>query len=155
MAEKPAVELYRRVLAAWNNGNAEEMASPFAEFGSIVGFDGSMVNGRTAIRAHLAPIFKGRPTPAYVAKIREVRPLGDRAALLRAVVGMIPPAKTDINPELNAVQTLVAARHGPEWQIEIFQNTPAAFHGRPQEAEDLSAELRAVFQSHRLIDGAE
>jgi hypothetical protein len=28
--------------------------------------------------------------------------------------------------------------------IEMFQNTPAAFHGRPEEAEKLNAELRAL-----------
>ena len=29
-----------------------------------------------------------------------------------------------------------------KWKIISFQNTPAAFHGRPELAEQLSAELR-------------
>jgi len=28
------------------------------------------------------------------------------------------------------------------WRIALFQNTPAAFHGRPEAAKKLSAELR-------------
>jgi hypothetical protein len=28
------------------------------------------------------------------------------------------------------------------YRIEMFQNTPAAFHGRPEASERLSAELR-------------
>ena len=155
MAQKPAVELYRRVIEAWNDRNAENLAAPFSDAGSIVGFDGTVINGRAAIKAHLIPIFNGHATPVYICKIREVRPLGERAALLRAIAGMIPRAKTDIDPDLNAIQTIVAARHGPDWQIEMFHNTPAAFHDRPQEAEALNAELRGVLKSGKLILGAE
>jgi hypothetical protein len=36
--------------------------------------------------------------------------LSPDVVLLRAVVGMIPPGQSDLNPDANAVQTLVAAR---------------------------------------------
>jgi uncharacterized protein (TIGR02246 family) len=77
-------------------------------------------------------------------KIREVKSLGPDVALLRAVVGMIPPGKTDINPATNAIQTLVALRQAESWKIALFQNTPAQFHGRPDDASALTEELQAL-----------
>ena len=38
---------------------------------------------------------------------REIRFLSADVALLRAVVGMVPPGQSDLRPELNAIQTLV------------------------------------------------
>jgi hypothetical protein len=57
---------------------------------------------------------------------------------------MVAPGNSDINPTLNAVQSLVAVRRDDTWQIQLFQNTPAAFHGRPAEVEALTEELRRV-----------
>jgi hypothetical protein len=42
------------------------------------------------------------------------------------------------------VQTLVAVRQGDAWRIASFQNTPAAFHGRPEAVEELTRELREL-----------
>jgi uncharacterized protein (TIGR02246 family) len=70
--------------------------------------------------------------------------LSPDVVLLRAVVGMIPPGQSDLNPDANAVQTLVAARRDGRWRIDLFHNTPAAFHGRPEERQKLTDELRRV-----------
>ncbi len=64
-------------------------------------------------------------------------------ALLRANTGLIPPGKDDIDPALNAVQSMVAVRKGGAWKIALFQNTPAAFHERPDAVKKLTEELRA------------
>lgn len=142
-AEVPARALYQRVLDAWNRRSASDFAACFAETGSIVGFDGSPSQGRDEIAGHLAPIFSDHPTAAYVAIVREVREIGPGVALLRAVAGMVPPGQNDINPAVNSIQTMVATAHGADWRIQMLQTTPAAFHGRPEVAEALSAELRA------------
>jgi hypothetical protein len=42
------------------------------------------------------------------------------------------------------VQVLVAVRRADVWRVAFFQNTPAQFHGRPELAEALTAELRAL-----------
>jgi uncharacterized protein (TIGR02246 family) len=76
--------------------------------------------------------------------VREVRFLTPDVAVLRAVAGLVPAGTRDLNPDLNAVQSLVAARHGGQWRVELYQNTPAAFHGRPEESAALTAELRAL-----------
>ncbi len=137
-------DLYQRLLDAWNARDATTYAVLFSEKGNIVGFDGSVVDGRAAIGEHLSQIFADHVTAAYMGKVREVRFLDGDTALLRAVVGMVPPGATDINPAANAIQSMVACRANGTWQIELFQNTPAQFHGRPEEAERLTAELRAL-----------
>lgn len=136
--------LYRQLLDRWNRQDALGLAALFAEEGSIVGFDGSAVDGRLAIEMHLVPIFNRHPTPTYIAKVREVRLLAQDVVLLRAVAGMIPRGKADLDPALNAVQSLLARQGRDGWRIELFQNTPAAFHGRPEESAALTAELRAL-----------
>ena len=71
------------------------------------------------------------------------KPLGDDAALLRAVSGVVPAGDNDLNPKLNAVQSLVARRRNGAWQVVLYQNTPAQYHGRPEAAEALTEELRS------------
>jgi uncharacterized protein (TIGR02246 family) len=137
-------ELYERLLTAWNRRSAADYAALFAADGNLVGFDGSAIDGRAEIEAHLASIFGHHPTAAYVSVVREVRMLSPDVVLLRAVVGMIPPGQSDLNPDANAVQTLVAARRDGRWRIDLFHNTPAAFHGRPEERQKLTDELRRV-----------
>lgn len=136
--------LYLRLLDCWNQRTAEGYAELFWEDGNVVGFDGSQMNGRREIAAELGRIFADHETAAYVAKVREVRFLTGEVAVLRAVAGMVPPGQDDINPAVNAVQTLVAVRGDGQWRIAVFQNTPAAYHGRPELAEKLTEELRAL-----------
>ena len=90
--------LHQDLLTQWNHRNADRMANLFAEDGSLVGFNGSQVNGRTAMGAHLRPIFASHSTAAYVGIVREVRLLSPNVAILRAVVGIVPPGQSDINP---------------------------------------------------------
>jgi uncharacterized protein (TIGR02246 family) len=137
------IELHRAVLSAWNDQDAARFAALFSEDGLMIGFDGSTVVGRSDIEAHLAPIFAHHPTGRFVAKVRSVRQLGSDALLLQAVAGMVPRGKAELNPAVNAVQTLTAIRGASGWSIAHFQNTPAAFHGRPELAQQLTAELQA------------
>lgn len=62
---------------------------------------------------------------------------------------MVPRGRSDINPEANGVQTMIALKSGDNWKISLFQNTPAAFFGRPELGDDLCAELRQAL-SHSL-----
>jgi hypothetical protein len=57
---------------------------------------------------------------------------------------MVLPGQADLNPAVNAIQTLVVARHAGRWQIELLQNTPAQFHGRPELSRALTEELRQL-----------
>jgi uncharacterized protein (TIGR02246 family) len=73
-----------------------------------------------------------------------VRFLTPDVAILRAVVGRVPPGQSDLNPAANAVQSLVAVKQDDQWRIALFQNTPAQFHGRPELAQKLTEELRQL-----------
>jgi len=137
-------KIYQKLIDAWNNRDAEKMAEQFAEQGVQIGFDGSKVIGKEEILSHLKPIFENHPTAPFVTKVKDIRPLGTDAAILHAIAGMIPPGKTDIEPAVNAHQTLVAVKKDNDWQIELFQNTPAQFHGRPELVEQMTEELREL-----------
>ena len=142
-------DLYDRLIEAWNKRNARDYALLFASNGSIVGFDGSQVNGQTEIGGHVSEIFSHHQTASYVTIVRDVRTIASDVALLRANVGMVPPGKDDINPEMNAVQSMVAARKGGKWEVALFQNTPAAYHERPDLSKKLTDELRAALKKQQ------
>jgi uncharacterized protein (TIGR02246 family) len=146
-----ALDLYRQLLEAWNTRDADGFAAAFAEDDSSVGFDGSPMNGRTEIASTLREIFEHHPTAAYVAKVREVRSLGPGATLIRSVVGMVPPGRNELKPGVNAIQSLVAVGEGPDLKIALLHNTPAAFHGRPELAEQLTQELTDVLRTGGIV----
>jgi uncharacterized protein (TIGR02246 family) len=150
--DKAARDLYERLIETWNKRNAREYALLFASNGSIVGFDGSQVNGQLEIGAHISEIFSHHQTASYVTIVREVLPIAAEVMLLRANAGMVPPGKDDIDTALNAVQSMVAARKGGKWEIALFQNTPAAFHGKPELSKKLTEELRAVLRKQPARD---
>src|SRR5713226_10104609 len=98
------------MLDSWNNRAAADLAALFAEDGNLVGFDGSMLNGRSEIESALRQVFADHPTAAYVGKVRSVRLLTADAPVRRAVAGMVSPGQSDLNPAVNTVQTLIAAK---------------------------------------------
>ena len=108
----PVHDLYGRLLGAWNQQSAEDFAALFADQGAMIGFDGSQAAGSKEVLEHLRPIFEDHATGTYVAKVREVRSLGSTSVMLRAIVGMVPPGEDDLNPEVNALQTVVAVQYG-------------------------------------------
>jgi uncharacterized protein (TIGR02246 family) len=139
-----AWRLYAELIECWNRRDAMGFADLFAEEGGLVGFDGSQVDGRAAIEDHLAGIFADHRPQPYVSIVREVRALTPDVAIVRAVAGM---GERDINPAVNAIQTLIVARRDGRWEVQLFQTTPAAFHGRPDASAELTAELRDALKT--------
>jgi uncharacterized protein (TIGR02246 family) len=137
-------DLYCALLDAWNRHDAAAYAGLFTDDGYVVGFDGSEMNGRKEIEQSLSGIFADHETGRYVAKVRAERVVSDGVGLLAGVAGLVPAGQSDLNPELTAVQTLVAKQEGGSWRILQFQNTPARLHGRPEVAGALTNELRAL-----------
>lgn len=136
--------LHEALLDYWNERNAEGFAGLFTDDGMVVGFDGSQMNGRQEIASQLGQIFADHQTAAYAGKVRTVKSLTADVAVLQAVVGMVPPGQSDVNSAVNAVQILVAVRPRGKWRIAVLQNTPAAYHGRPEMVQLLTDELREV-----------
>jgi uncharacterized protein (TIGR02246 family) len=138
--------LYQQLLESWNTRNAAGFAALFTNDGSSIGFDGSMLDGPAEIESSLSQIFAHHQTAPYVAKVRNVRFLTSNVAILRAVVGMVPPGQSDLNPAVNSIQTLTATKQGDQWGIALLQNTPAQFHGRPELVQQLTDELRQLLK---------
>jgi uncharacterized protein (TIGR02246 family) len=143
VADEEAVRaLYRGLIDAWNAASARDFAGLFLEDGDAIGFDGTKHSGRERIATELGAIFNDHATGRYVAKVRDVRGLADGAAMLHADVGMVPAGASDLKPELNARQVLVAERRDGSWFVVLFQTTPAALHGQPDEVQAMTDELR-------------
>ena len=145
-------ELYAQLLQAWDKRNARNYALMFASDASLIGFDGSQVNGQLEIGAHVSEVFSHHQTPRYVGIVREVKQISADVSMLRANSGLIPPGKDDIDPALNAVQSLVAVKKGGVWKIALFQNTPAQFHLHPEQSKALTEELRAIAREKSKVD---
>jgi uncharacterized protein (TIGR02246 family) len=145
--ERKVRSLYQDLLHCWNERKAHDLAALFERNGSLIGFDGTMLNRRTEIQSVLRKIFASHPTAAFVEKITDVRFITPDVAVLRAVAGMVPSGKSDINPAVNTIQTLVAAKIDGAWHISVFQNTPAAFHDKPELRQKLTDELRQTLHA--------
>jgi uncharacterized protein (TIGR02246 family) len=133
--EKEVGLLYQELLKRWNKRRASEITDLFTEAGNLVGFDESQIDGRSEARSVLSQISADHQTATYLETVKEVRLLCPDVAILRAVAGMVPPGQSDINLEVNAVQTLVSVKQQNKWSIALFQNTPAPFHSRPELSE--------------------
>jgi len=119
--------LYSQMIDGWNKGNGEAFASPFAEDGDLVGFDGTHLKGRQEIVSFHQQLFdtfvKGS---RLVGKIRNVRFLTPDVAIMHAVGGTIMAGQSDIEPERNSIHTLVVMKESDDkWRIAAFQNTRA------------------------------
>jgi uncharacterized protein (TIGR02246 family) len=138
--------LYKQLLKSWNEQKADNYGALFTESASVIGFDGSQMNGNYEITEALRAIFANHRPNNYVSKVREIRFLTTEVVLLRAVAGMHPPGSSDIKPDVNAIQSLVAVKKGGSWRIALFQNTPAQFHGRPELSSALTNELQELLK---------
>lgn len=142
MSQHAVRDLFQMWLDAWNRQDAAGMAACLAPNGTVIGFDGSLMTGPAEVETTIAAIFAQHQTGRYYPIVREVREIAPGVALLRADVGMVPAGQEEINPDLNAVQTVVAVNRSGRWLIELLQNTPAALHSRADLRETLTAELR-------------
>jgi uncharacterized protein (TIGR02246 family) len=138
--------LYERLIRGWNDHDADAMAAPLAPDGLVIGYDGSQMLGPDAVRNELGAVFADHETASYVVKVRSVMPLGDAGAVLHAVAGMIPPGGSELMEERNQIQTVVGRRGQQDWEVVLFQTTPARFDGRPELSRDLTEELSQVAQ---------
>ena len=145
------VAVYTALLQAWNDRNANRFADFFTADAVVIGFDGSVMSGRADIVRQMASIFASHSTAAYVAAVRDVSPLRPGVALLRAAAGMVPPGGGPLIDKVNAQQSVVIVDEGGAPKVALFQNTPAAFHGRPQAVERMTDELTAIAKSGRVV----
>lgn len=145
-ADEAAVRsLYQQLMDGWNAAIGDAFAAPFEEDCDLVGFDGTHIKGRQEIASfhqHLFDMFlKGS---RLVGKVRSVRFLISNVAVMHAVGGTVMAGQSDLDPERNSIQTLVAVKRNGKWRLAAFQNTRTTYMGRPEESQKLTEELRAV-----------
>ena len=135
--------IYVSLIEAWNSRDARAFAARFASDAVVIGFDGSLLLGRSVVEQELSTIFANHPTAPYVATIVELRMLGAGVSGLRARVGMPTADGSAINPTVNAWQTMIVT----DGLIAQLQTTPAQYHGRPELVEEHSALLAPLLTS--------
>lgn len=151
--QDPSLEvcgLYRRLIRSWNDCHAPRFSALLADHATVIGFDGTVLQGKDAVFEHLDEIFGVHEPPRYVVKIRTIRALADNLYFLLAVAGMVHPGHDSVDPALHSIQTLIV-RKEESWLVEHFQNTPAAYHGREEDREALTWELDLEL-SQKAID---
>ncbi|MDQ3232423.1 MAG: SgcJ/EcaC family oxidoreductase [Pseudobdellovibrionaceae bacterium] len=134
-------KLYLSVIEGWNQRDSKKLAAPFEADGLIIGFDGTHHCGARAIEDSVGQIFRDHAPPPFLAKVKSIRFLTPDVAQLEAIVGMIPPQKTEIDPKLNAYQIMTAVRRSKQWMVAHFQNTPAQLHGQPEAIQLMTLEI--------------
>ena len=145
-ADEAAIRsLYQQLMYGWNAASGYAFTAPFEEDGDLVGFDGTHFKGRKEIapfHQHLFDMFlKGS---RLVGKVKSVRFLTSDVAIMHAIGGTVMAGQTDLEPERNSVQTLVAVKRDTKWHLAAFQNTRATYTGRPEESRKLTEELRTL-----------
>jgi hypothetical protein len=83
--------------------------------------------------------------------VSEIRAIAPGVTIIRSVAGLVPSGKDELKPDVNAIQGLVVVEKGPDMKGALLQNTPAAFHGRPELAQQLTSELTEVLRSGRVL----
>jgi|SRR5215204_6824790 len=143
--ETAILSLYEQLMDGWNTASGDVFAAPFEDDGDLVGFDGTHIKGRKEIATfhqHLFDMFlKGS---RLIGKVKSVRFLTSDFAIMHAVGGTMMAGQTDLEPERNSVQTLVAVKRDTKWHLAAFQNTRATYIGRPEESRKLTEELRTL-----------
>jgi uncharacterized protein (TIGR02246 family) len=139
--ENEVLALYLTFIQQWNNRDAAAMAACCANNCTLIGFDGSLIQGRQNIERQLSGIFADHATPRYVTLPAKVTFLHAQIAQLLAHVGMVATGKDQVDPALNAVQSVTLVKQNGHWLIEQYQNTPAQYHNNPQATQALTADL--------------
>ncbi|OJF84235.1 hypothetical protein NS14008_11940 [Nocardia seriolae] len=146
--ESATRNLYAELLDAWNRHSADDFASGFADDAMLVAIDGYQVPGADLVE-HMRLVFLEHPAAHCVGHVFQARPVGSGAVLLQALAGIVPAGETQVHPAWNTVHTLLTERRDGTWQIVLFQNAPAHYHGRPETADLHTTRLQQIIESDR------
>ena len=135
----------QQLMDGWNRGSGEGFAAPFAEDGDQVAFDGTRLSGRQHIAEFHQLLFDRflRGT-RLVGKVTDIRFLTPDVALAHGISGTVLPGETDVAPDRNSVQTLIAIKRDGEWRLARLHNSRADFMGRPEAVQEMIDQLRQL-----------
>ena len=108
---------------AWNAGDGDAFAAPFAEDADFVNVRAEHHRGRQAIAAGHTAIFRGiyaGSTNAYV--VKSARLVTGDVALVHVNATLQVPSGP-LAGQMKALYSMVLVREGSGWQIASFHNT--------------------------------
>ena len=131
-ADESAVRaIVQKCVDGWNKGSGEAFAAPFAADSDYVVVNGMHHKGRRENASNHQRIFdtfyKGTRLWVQIKSVRFLRP--DVAVM--HTVSQIQPAGSDAPPEPKSIQTWTVSKHGDEWLVDAFHNTPLEPAGPP------------------------
>ena len=132
-ADESAVRaLVQKCIEGWNKGSGEAFAAQFAEDADFVVGNGTHLKGRKQNASNHQQIFdtffKGTRLRLQVKSIRFLRP---DVALVHTLSNVLKPGESDAPPEPAFIQAWTVSKHGNEWLVDAFQNTPIQRQGGP------------------------
>lgn len=124
-ADKAAVaSVPGRIVAAWARHDAKAFADVFTPDGTMI-LPGFYRKGAAEIEAFMVGAFEGpfKGTQVTGTPI-DLRFLGDDAAVVVTVGGVLAAGETELADERAIRATWVIARHEGEWKLAAYQNSP-------------------------------
>ncbi|HEX8219384.1 MAG TPA: SgcJ/EcaC family oxidoreductase [Chloroflexia bacterium] len=126
--EQAIRDIARSLEEAWNSGNGQAFAAPFAEDSDYVIVDGRHIKGRIAnAEGHqfiFDTIYRGSTNSMSVESVRFIRP----DVALAHVRHHVKFNRDGRPAEGHARSTLVVTKNDGEWSIAAFHNTPIQPH---------------------------
>jgi uncharacterized protein (TIGR02246 family) len=124
-AQKDALSVPLRLVAAWAKNDAAGVADVFTEDGILILPGDVFKKGRDEIRSFMEAAYAGPfKGTGVTGRPVDVRFVGDDVALLRTHGGILAPGETEISPELAVRSTWVCVKRGGQWQLAAYQNSP-------------------------------
>ncbi|HZH31663.1 MAG TPA: SgcJ/EcaC family oxidoreductase [Pyrinomonadaceae bacterium] len=130
-ADEAAVRsLVQKCVEGWNKGSGEAFAAQFAEDSDYVVVNGIHLKGRrqnaSGHQQIFDTIYKGTRLWVRVKSVRFLRP---DVALIHTASKVLKRGESGASPEPEAIQTWTVSKHGKEWLVDAFHNTPIQRQG--------------------------
>jgi len=117
-------EVLRQVYAAWEAGDADAFAKPYAET-AMATLPGAYLPGRQAIRDTMATLFAGELKGSRaIYEVREIRFVAGDVAIVASKGAVLLAGQTEPDAATRALETWVLSRQGAAWQVQAFHNCP-------------------------------
>ncbi len=125
---RTAVDLPAAVAQAFPDSKA--VSQMFADDSSFVIAEGTVLNGRAAIKKYFDDLTAGADKWGTslrgvhsVAEVEWKLELSESTVIIRTRGGLIFPGELEVAPERRGVQTWTVHREGDQWLVVSYQNT--------------------------------
>jgi uncharacterized protein (TIGR02246 family) len=123
-ADRQVREVLRQVYAAWEAGDADAFAQPYAETATAT-LPGAYLPGRQAIRDTMATLFADELKGSRaIYEVREIRLVTGDVAIVASKGAVLLAGQTEPDAATRALETWVLSRQGGAWQVQAFHNCP-------------------------------